>query len=302
MTFNEILEKLKDFFQPLIDVLSYTIFSLGKTDFTVITILSLIFSFVALVYIANLIRSLLVNKLMARYNIEYGIRQTYGYIFRLFILLLGTLIILNSFGINFTTLGIVVGALGVGIGFGLQTIVDNIVSGMIILFDQPIKVGDRVQVGDIIGDIIKIGGRATTIRTNDNIIVIVPNSEFISKMVINWSHNDRRIRIKVPLGVSYKEDPDRVKQIVLEEANKNENVLSNPEPFLLFTDYGSSSIDFTLLVWSTKYVDRPAFLQSELYYAIFRRFKEENIEIPFPQRDINFRNELTIKKDGEQAN
>ncbi|QCK15061.1 mechanosensitive ion channel family protein [Mangrovivirga cuniculi] len=300
MDFKEILDKLGEIFKPVIDILSYPVFNLGKTEFTLITILSLILSFVALVYISNLIRKLLVTKVMARYNIEYGIRQTYGYIFRLFVLTVGTLIILNSFGINFTTLGIVVGALGVGIGFGLQTIVDNIVSGMIILFDQPIKVGDRVEVGEIVGDIIKIGGRATTIRTNDNIIVIVPNSEFISKMVINWSHNDRRIRIKVPLGVSYKEDPERVRRIVLEVANKNDNVLSNPEPFLLFTEYGNSSIDFTLLVWSTKYVDRPAFLQSELYYAIFQRFREENIEIPFPQRDINFRNELEIKKDGEQ--
>ncbi|MCX2744286.1 mechanosensitive ion channel [Mangrovivirga sp. M17] len=300
MDFKEILDKLGEIFKPVMDILSYPVFNLGQTEFTLITILSLILSFVALVYISNLIRKLLVTKVMGRYNIEYGIRQTYGYIFRLFVLTIGTLIILNSFGINFTTLGIVVGALGVGIGFGLQTIVDNIVSGMIILFDQPIKVGDRVEVGTIVGDIIKIGGRATTIRTNDNIIVIVPNSEFISKMVINWSHNDRRIRIKVPLGVSYKEDPDRVRQIVLEVANKNENVLSNPEPFLLFTEYGNSSIDFTLLVWSTKYVDRPAFLQSELYYAIFQRFREENIEIPFPQRDINFRNELEIKKDGEQ--
>ena len=133
-----------------------------------------------------------------------------------------------------STLTILAGALGVGIGFGLQNITNNFISGIIILFERPIKVGDRIQVGDLFGDVVNISMRSTMVVTNDNIAVIVPNSEFISSRVINWSYSDRNVRFNIPVGVSYKEDPEKVKQILLEVAEQDKGVLKSPKPEVLF--------------------------------------------------------------------
>jgi len=231
----------------------------------------------------------MVRTLEDRANLEHGIASAIGSITRFVIILIGSIIIIQSAGIDLSALSILAGALGVGIGFGLQNITNNFISGIIILFEKPVKVGDRIEVGEIAGDVINISVRATTILTNDNISIIVPNSEFISNKVINWSHNDRNIRFKVPVGVSYNEDPEQIKKILLQVGLDNPNVLKNPEPFVFFEGFGDSSLDFILAVWTATYTDRPKTLKSELYYEIFRRFRENKIEIPFPQRDLHIK-------------
>ena len=142
------------------------------------------------------------------------------------------------------------------------------------------------------GDVVKISARSTIILTNDNIAIIVPNSQFIDNSVINWSYNDGNIRFNIPVGVSYKEDPEKIKKILLEVVERNSGVLKQPKPDVLFDKYNDSSIDFNLRVWTTEYTNRPSVLRSQLYYEIFRRFKEENVEIPFPQRDLHIRSGL----------
>ena len=176
--------------------------------------------------------------------------------------------------------------------FGLQNITNNFVSGIIILFERPIKVGDRIEVGSVSGDVVKISMRSTTILTNDNIAIIVPNSDFISSTVINWSHTDRNVRFNIPVGVSYKSDPETVRNILMEVAKNNDGVLKNPSPDVLLGDYGDSSINFTLRVWTSDYITQPLVLKSQLYYSAFKKFKEHGIEIPFPQRDIHLKNDL----------
>ena len=133
--------------------------------------------------------------------------------------------------------------------------------------------------------------RSTTIITNDNISIIVPNSEFISSKVINWSHTDRNVRFNFPVGVSYNSDPERVRKILMEVAEENEGVLKNPAPDVLLEEYGDSSINFTLRVWTNEYITRPNILKSQLYFLAFKKFKEAGIEIPFPQRDIHVKND-----------
>jgi small-conductance mechanosensitive channel len=150
-------------------------------------------------------------------------------------------------------------------------------------------VGDRIEVGEVEGDVISISVRATTVLTNDNISIIVPNSEFISKQVINWSHNDRNIRFRLPVGVSYSEDPEKVKEVLLKVADDNPHVLKTPAPLVIFKGFGDSSLDFELAVWTSTHTDKPSILRSELYFEIFKRFGENKIEIPFPQRDIHIR-------------
>ena len=162
---------------------------------------------------------------------------------------------------------------------------------IIILFERPIKVGDRIEVGNVSGDVISISMRSTTIITNDNISIIVPNSDFISSKVINWSHNDRNIRFNISVGVSYNEDPEMIRKILLEVADENEGILRHPQPDVLFEEYADSALVFNLRVWTGEYINKPDVLKSQIYYATFKKFKEHDIEIPFPQRDLHIKNE-----------
>lgn len=268
---------------------NFELFHLGDNPFTTKTLLLLILSLFLLFYVSSKIRKVLVTKIFSRYGLDIGVSQSIATIVRYLLIIIGLIIIFQTTGIDLSAIGLLVGALGVGIGFGLQNITNNFISGLIILFERPIKVGDRIEIDDLAGNIVDISARATTIITNDNIAVIVPNSDFINSRVINWSHNNRRIRLNFPVGVSYNEDPEKIRKLLTEVANNNPGILSSPEPYILFEGFGDSSLNFNVLVWTTEYIDRPKILRSELYYAIFRKFKEHNVEIPFPQQDIHLK-------------
>lgn len=282
LNFNQILDRINGVF-------THTLFTIGKTDFSLLLILTVILSLFALFFISAKIEKVIIRILSKKSKENIGTTKAIGTITRYVILVIGLLIIFQSLGINMSTLNVLFGALGVGIGFGLQNIVNNFISGLIILFERPIKVGDRIEVGDINGDVMDISARATTINTNDNITIIVPNSEFISSQVINWSHSDRNVRFRIPVGVSYNEDPEKIRAILLDVAEKHPGVLKKPETIVLFDEYGESSLNFYLVVWTTDFINRPRVLKSELYYEIFRRFKKEGVEIPFPQRDLHLK-------------
>ena len=265
------------------------LFHLGENPFTTKTFLLLVLSLFLLFYISSKIRKILVHKIFPRYDLDIGVSQSIATIVRYLLIVVGLIIIFQTTGIDLSALGLLVGALGVGIGFGLQNITNNFISGLIILFERPIKVGDRIEIDDLAGNIVDISARATTIITNDNIAVIVPNSDFINSRVINWSHNNKQVRLNFPVGVSYNEDPERIRTLLEEVAKANSGVLGSPKPYVLFESYGDSSLNFNLLVWTSAFIDRPKILKSELYYEIFRKFKEHNVEIPFPQRDIHLK-------------
>lgn len=278
-----------DFLEWLEKILNQNLFSLGESKLTVGLILSLVISFSLLFIGSEWIRRLLVKKILLKRQVEIGTRESIGAIVKYLIIFAGIFSILQTNGIDLSAFGVLAGAIGVGIGFGLQNITNNFISGMIILLEQPIKVGDRIEVGEVTGDVIRISARSTAILTNDNISIIVPNSQFIDSQVINWSHNEHRVRFNIPVGVSYKEDPQRVKKILLEVTESNPGVLKFPESDVLFDNYGESSLNFNLRVWSSEYVNKPRVLKSQLYFEIFRRFSEENIELPFPQRDLHLK-------------
>ena len=233
------------------------------------------------------------KKIFPHYGLDAGVGESIATIIRYFVLIIGIVIIFQTSGVDFRALGLLVGALGVGIGFGLQNITNNFISGIIILFERPVKVGDRVETDNLEGNIVNISARATTIITNNNIAVIVPNSDLINKRVINWSHNNRDVRLNFPVSVSYKEDPEAIRTLLLEVIKENHGVLTTPEPYIRFDEFGDSSLNFNLLVWTSEYTDRPKILKSELYFAIFKKFKEKNVEIPFPQRDIHIKSNIT---------
>ncbi|PZV84438.1 mechanosensitive ion channel-like protein [Algoriphagus aquaeductus] len=282
-------ENPKNFIEWLNQLLSQPIISIGESKLTVALVLTLVISFTVLFIGSEWIRRFLVRKILVKRDMALGTRESIGTIVKYILIVAGIFSILQTNGIDLSAFGVLAGAIGVGIGFGLQNITNNFISGLIILFEQPIKVGDRIEVGDVNGDVVKISSRSTTVITNDNISIIVPNSKFIDNEVINWSHNEYRIRFNFPVGVSYKEDPQHVRKILLEIAEAHEGVLKIPAPDVLLDSYGDNSINFNLRVWTSSYVNKPRVLRSELYYEVFRRFGEEKIEIPFPQRDIHLK-------------
>jgi small-conductance mechanosensitive channel len=286
------MDTITDFATALRGILNFSLFQLGDTQITLWTLLYITVLITLLVVFSGYLKRWLARSLLAVADVEIGARQAVASIFRYAVIGLGLVIIVQSAGVDLSALTLLAGAAGLGIGFGLQNIINNFVSGLIILFERPIKVGDRVDVGAVHGDVVNVSARATTIVTNDNIAIIVPNSEFISTRVTNWSYTDRDVRFDIPVGVSYSSDPEQVTQLLLEVASQHSGVLAHPKPNVLFEEFGDSSLNFTLLVWTTQYAARPRVLRSELNYAIAKIFRENNVEIPFPQRDLHVRSGL----------
>ncbi len=287
------------YFNIVKDFLSIHLIDIGSTSITLWTLIYFIFLAWLLLFVTAKLRKWIIYTVLSKSKIELGVRLAVGTIIRYGVLIFGLVIVIQTVGINLSTITILVGALGVGIGFGLQNVTNNLVSGVIILFERPIKAGDRIQVGEVFGDVTDISMRSTTVVTNDNISVIVPNSEFISSTVINWSHNDRNIRFSIPVGVAYKEDPENIKRILLEVADQEDGVLKNPVPAVLLKEFGDSSINFDLLIWTSNNITTPGILRSSLYFEIFKKFRENNIEIPFPQRDLHVKD--SIKEESQPA-
>jgi len=202
------------------------------------------------------------------------------------LLVLGVYISLQIVGLDLGSLAFIAGAIGVGIGFGLQNIINNFVSGIIILAERPISLGDRIEVGGVAGQVEKISLRSTTVITNDNIAMIVPNGEFISSTVTNWSHRDDKTRFRIPVGVHYNSDVHLVEKALLEAASECEDVLKNPGPAVRFLEFGDSSLNFELRVWSVTIYKHPNLVRSKVNFLIWDKFKKYDIEIPYPQQDL----------------
>jgi len=283
------MEMLQRLFTEIKSWLDIPIFSSGTSSITLWTLLVVIILIVVLFSITFWLKSWIITRLLARSSVELGVRLAIGTIIHYIVIIIGLIVILQTTGINLSSVTILAGALGVGVGFGLQNITNNFVSGFILLVERPIKVGDRIEVGPVTGDVVNISLRATTVVTNDNIAIIVPNSEFVSSRVTNWSYTDRDVRFNFPVGVSYRSDPEVVRRLLLQVADQHAGVLKNPKPDALLQEFGDSALNFVLRVWTRQYSTTPGVLRSELNFMISKMFKEHGIEIPFPQRDIHIR-------------
>lgn len=293
------MESFSDFYRMVVDFLSKPVFSSSDSRISVGMLLYLVLGSWLIIFLSKLLSRLVVERLLRRYGTEKGVSHAIGTIFRYIFVFIGLIVVIQSTGIDLSALTVLAGALGVGIGFGLQNVTNNFISGIIILFERPIKVGDRVELPELdnlTGDVVNISARSTTINTNDNITIVVSNSKFVSDAVINWSYNDTNVRFNIPVGVSYKEDPEVVKQILIDVAKAHPGVLINPPPDVLFDEYGDSSLNFLLRIYTNEFSRKPRVLKSDLYYAIFKKFKEKGIEIPFPQRDVYIKENVTTPK------
>ncbi|BET57606.1 mechanosensitive ion channel family protein [Geobacter sp. 60473] len=271
--------------------LEIPILKLGGSPVTLWAIIQLVVLVALLFYLSGKLRTWIVEQFLTRTRMELGARQATGSIIRYTIIAVGFIVILQTAGIDLTALNVLAGAVGIGVGFGLQNIVNNFVSGIIILFERPIKVGDRIVVGTVEGDVVHIGGRSTTVVTNDNITIIVPNSKFITENVVNWSHNERKVRFRIPVSVAYGSDVNLVERLLLEVAAANADVLEKPPPAVRLMEFGDSGLNFELRAWSTTLIHRRGLLTSALNYGIYKAFTENGIEIPFPRRDIRILND-----------
>lgn len=277
-------------------VLNFPLVKLGGNEITLGTIIYFLVLLLLLFYLTGKFKKLLMKRVLIRTGLDIGAQQAIGSITRYVLVTVGLLLIVQTVGINLTTLNVIAGAVGIGIGFGLQNIASNFISGLIILFERPIKVGDRVVVGDVEGDVVEIGARSTTVVTNNNIAIIVPNSNFIAAPVINWKYTDSKVRFEIPVGVAYGSEVRLVEKLLLEVARENPDVLADPPPDVCFREFGESSLNFILRVWNQNQVHRKLVLYSALNFAIHDKFRQHGIEIPYPQRDLHIRSHVSAAK------
>ncbi|MBD3257109.1 mechanosensitive ion channel [candidate division GN15 bacterium] len=274
-------------------VLHYQIFELNQTPITPMALLMFVLVLLLFLIISRIVTRLFLRRILPKFKIDTGIQFTMRRITHYFIMIVGALVGFQFVGIDLSGLAVIFGLLSVGIGFGLQNITANFISGVILLFERPIKVGDRVTVGNTEGDVTAINPRATTIRTLKNITIIVPNQEFISKNVTNWSHGDPKIRTDLSVGVSYGSDIDTVLRCLREVAAEHKTVLDRPAPDVLLEEFGDSSWNMVLRVWLPG-TENLYGIRSELNVAIVRKFRDNGVEIPFPQRDLHLRSPLPL--------
>jgi len=256
---------------------------------TLVQIFLLVALLLGVFWISARTKSFLFNRFLVNSGLDRSLQYAVSQIVSNIVLVVGVFIVLDNAGIHLATLAVFAGAVGVGIGFGLQNIASNFISGLVILAERPITIGDRVEVAGITGQVQQIRARSTVILTNDNITMIVPNTKFIDSPVTNWTYGDPRVRFRVPVGVAYGSDLDKARDALLEVARENPQVLDEPSPTVFLEAFGGSSINLELVVWSKEMSYRPRRFRSDLNFAIARKLREAGVEIPSPQRDISFR-------------
>lgn len=238
------------------------------------------------VALSRFISSLIQRRFATERHIDPGLRYTISRLIRYLILTLGILLALKqALGADLTSIAVLFTALSVGIGFGLQYLAADIAAGFILLFERPIRVGDRITIESDEGDVQSINLRTTVVMTNDRIAIIVPNSKLVGQRVVNWSYGDPRARVAIPVGVSYTSNIELVTNTLLEAAKDVKYVLDDPEPTAQFLKFGDSSLDFRLLVWTNE-PRRHIQIRSDINYRIADLFRERGIKIPFPSQEF----------------
>lgn len=284
-----LLSSLQEIFRELGELFSTPMFEIGDNRYSLSLILTLLVIIIAVFWISRAFSNWLKRGLLAQMGLDRGNREVVAALIRYFLTVVGFLIVLQTAGVNLSSLTLFAGVLGIGIGFGLQNLASNFISGVTLLIEQPIRVGDFVEIDNLLGTVEIISIRSTTVRTLDGVSVIVPNVRFVENNVINWSHHDSRCRIHIPVGVAYHSDTLAVSEALIEAARKSSRVLSDPPPRVWLKGFGASSLDFELLVW----INQPAEsepIKSGLNFLIERELRQHGIEIPFPQQDLHIRN------------
>lgn len=261
-------------------------FTFGRITVSVSSLLVGLIVITLTVFVARSASTLLDRRLSTRPHIDPGLRYTIARLLKYVLMVVGLLLALKqAFNVDLTSIAVLFTALSVGIGFGLQYIAADIASGFILLFERPIRIGDRVTIGEDEGDVQSINLRTTVVYTNNRVAIIVPNSKLVSERVINWSYGDPTARIAINVGVDYDADTQLVSDTLIQAATGVPNVLTDPAPRVQFLKFGDYSLDFRLLVW-TNQPRRHVQLRSDINYRIARLFRERGIKIPYPTQEF----------------
>jgi potassium-dependent mechanosensitive channel len=258
---------------------------IGATEVALQDLAIFILVFFVALMVSRLLRFVMTEEIFPRIRLPRGVPGALELLSRYGVLLLGFLIALAAAGVDFSKVTLLISALGVGIGFGMQNLVNNFVSGLILVFEHPVQVGDTIEVGPLLGEVRQIGFRASIMHTVDGADVIIPNSELVGSKVVNWSLSRSQRRIQITVAIAFGTDPGRVIDILVDIARKHPEVLSVPAPEAVFDRFGESALHFTLLCWSR--IEKFVRVRSELSVAVNNAFKEAGIQIPFPQRDLH---------------
>lgn len=284
---EESLKPITDQIKDFIALVSTPIFTLSGSKISLMSLALSLLIILASIQVAKYVGKLLNSALKSR-SVDSGVRDSLEKFVRYLIIVIGILFSMDNLGVSINSLAAVGAVLMVGIGFGLQNIAQNFISGLILLIERPIKVGDIVEVGDTSGRVLDIRVRSTIIQTRDNVTIIVPNSKFVSEDVTNETYLGEKIRNHIRVGVAYGSDIEVVKAALCQAAMEHDAILKTPAPDALLEDFGDSSLNFNLRFWCTDNW-QIELVSSEVRCTIDKLFKEKNIEIPFPQRDVNFK-------------
>lgn len=276
------------------DFFNIPLFKIQKTPVTLTTFVGAILVLLGAFVVSRLLQRVFVKKVFPRLKLEEGQKYTilrlthYGFI------IIGSLLGLQFIGLDLSNLAFIAGLFSVGIGFGLQNIASNFIAGLVLLFEQPIKIGDRVSVGEIHGDVKEINIRSTTILTTDNIAIIVPNSDLVNGKVTNWSYDDPRVRLHLIVPVAYSANVQQVRTLLHQVTTLHSQVLKKPSPQILIKSFSESAVQFDLEVW-VAHAQGGGEILSDLHYAIVALFQEHGIEMPLARREIHLKQPLMEK-------
>src|SRR6266480_2062325 len=269
----------------------------SATNLSLVQHFLLVALLVAVFWFSSGTKRFLFNRLLAQSGLDRSLQYAIAQVVSNIVLVIGIFFVLETAGIHLAALAVFAGAVGVGVGFGLQNIASNFISGLVILAERPITIGDRVEVAGILGTVRQIRARSTVIVTSDNIAIIVPNSKFIDSPVTNWQYSDPSVRFRLPVGVAYGSDVNKVRDALVAAAREHSATLEDPEPTAFLEKFGDSTIDFELVAWSREMSHRPRRFRSDLNYLIYKHLTAAGIEIPCPQRDLHIRSG-TLKVEG----
>ena len=274
-------------------VFTTTLFTIKDSSITIIDLVNLTLIITVFIFGAKILVKILQTQLYPKFEIDVGLQHAISTFVKYIIIGTGIFLALDNIGFDLSVITAMAAVLMVGIGFGLQNIANNFISGLIILFERPIKVGDFIAVGDVLGQVKSVSARSTTVVTRDNISIIVPNADFLSNTVTNWSYGDLKTRIHIEVSVAYGSDTELVRDILLETAAAHPQVLKKPAPEVWFREFGDSSLNFTLLIW-TREPHLHDVIRSDLNFAIDKAFRQQGVEIPFPQHDLHLKSAVPL--------
>ncbi len=281
--------RLMGIYEPLIAVLKVPFLAVGRVEISLFNLLNVALIIVATILSIRLFKAVLNAKVYPALNIEIGVAYAFNTLINYALVVISFILCLVALGVHLSAVMVVMASLGVGIGFGLQNIAENLISGFILLFGRAVKKGDYITVNELYGRVEAVGARSVVVRTPDNFSMLIPSKEIVSGRIINWTFQDSIVRIHIPIGVSYSSDPEEVKEILLHAAKHHPDILTNPAPDVWISDFGDNSIKFELLVYFDCRSTNERTLKGKFNFILWKALQEGNVGIPFPQRDLHIR-------------